>query len=77
MLKTIGLVALALIGMRLLSDRVITVDVNAGADRLRDIGGYTLNGGTSGQQPRLVVPYNPNSGQVGQPQYGPAYQERN
>lgn len=61
MRKAAGTFLIVFLLIRFLSDRVLTVDVNKGADVIRDIGGYTLNGG---QQNRRVVQYNPETGRI-------------
>lgn len=63
-MKLIGLVFTALLIIRVLSDRIVTVDVGQGADLLRDVGGYTLNGGAKAGDRRLIVPYDPASGRI-------------
>ncbi len=76
MIRLIGLVVTVLICIRVLSERIVTVDVNAGANLLQDLGAYTLKGG-QGASDRIRVPYSPNTGRVGEsPAYGP-YMERN
>jgi hypothetical protein len=60
-MRLIGMIVVVLIGIRFLSDRVITVDVGKGADVIRDIGGYTLNGG---KENRRIVEYNPQTGRI-------------
>ena len=76
MIRLIGLVVTVMLVVRVLSDRIVVVDVNGGANLLQDLGAYTLNGG-QGATDRVRVPYNPNTGRVGEtPAYGP-YMERN
>ncbi|MBW4662197.1 MAG: hypothetical protein KME15_26390 [Drouetiella hepatica Uher 2000/2452] len=67
MIRVLGLIAAVTIVIRFLSDGIFTIDVQRGADVLRDVGGYTLTGNSEGNEQRsgLRVPYNPSTGRVG------------
>ena len=64
MIRVLGLITLVVLSVRFLSDRIITVDVNGGADVLRDIGGYVMQSSNPADR-RISVPYDPNTGKVG------------
>lgn len=76
MIRLIGLVVTVMLVVRVLSDRIVVVDVNGGANLLQDLGAYTLKGDQDAAD-RVRVPYSPSTGRVGEtPAYGP-YMERN
>jgi len=62
-MRLLGLIVLIVLGIRFLSDRVIVVDVNRGADVIRDVGGYAITGGKDGQR---TIYYTPETGRLQQ-----------